>query len=176
MPIPRRQCIPGLQARQDLHGVRFVARGGQAVLARTAPQPLQMFGAFALAAFLNTLLATSLTVTVYAWLLRAAPGRRFKLFADQRAAMARDDLEALRVRMVFDQSMRGLEEGAAIGAGVALTRNLANLPGNVCTPTHLANTAKDLARRSGMTLGEWLSTITKAMSGRRARPICRWPK
>ena len=43
--------------------------------------------------------------------------------------------------------MRGLEEGAAIGAGVALTRNLANLPGNVCTPTHLANTAKDLARR-----------------------------
>ena len=42
---------------------------------------------------------------------------------------------------------RGLEEGAAIGTGVALTRNLANLPGNVCTPTHLANTAKDLARR-----------------------------
>jgi leucyl aminopeptidase len=42
---------------------------------------------------------------------------------------------------------RGLEEGAAIGAGVTLTRNLANLPGNVCTPTHLANTAKDLARR-----------------------------
>ena len=44
-------------------------------------------------------------------------------------------------------AVRGLEEGAAIGAGVALTRNLANLPGNVCTPTHLANTAKDLARR-----------------------------
>ena len=36
---------------------------------------------------------------------------------------------------------------AGIGAGVALTRNLANLPGNVCTPTHLANTARELARR-----------------------------
>ena len=23
---------------------------------------------------------------------------------------------------------------------------------------------------------EWLSTITKAINGRRARPICRWPK
>ena len=42
---------------------------------------------------------------------------------------------------------RGLEHGVGIGAGVALTRTLANLPGNVCTPTHLANTARELARR-----------------------------
>ncbi len=42
---------------------------------------------------------------------------------------------------------RGLTEGAAIGAGVALARNLANLPGNRCTPRYLADTAKELARR-----------------------------
>jgi paraquat-inducible protein B len=62
---------------------------------------------------------------------QAAPGRRFKLFADQRAAMARDDLEALRVRMVFDQSMRGLEPGAVVdlhGIEIGTVRSVAPLP------------------------------------------------
>lgn len=61
----------------------------------------------------------------------AAPGRRFKLFADQRAAMARDDLEALRVRMVFDESLRGLEEGAPVdlhGIEIGTVRSVAPLP------------------------------------------------
>jgi len=42
---------------------------------------------------------------------------------------------------------RGLEHGAGIAAGVALTRDLANLPANVCTPTYLGKRAKELARR-----------------------------
>jgi len=44
------------------------------------------------------------------------------------------------------QAQRGLEHGAAIAAGTALTRDLANLPANVCTPTHLAQRARELAR------------------------------
>jgi leucyl aminopeptidase len=44
------------------------------------------------------------------------------------------------------QAQRGLDHGRAIAAGTALTRNLANLPANVCTPTHLAQQAKELAR------------------------------
>ena len=43
-------------------------------------------------------------------------------------------------------AQRGLTHGAAIAAGSALTRDLANLPANVCTPTYLANQAKELAR------------------------------
>ncbi|MGB0722673.1 MAG: leucyl aminopeptidase [Gammaproteobacteria bacterium] len=35
----------------------------------------------------------------------------------------------------------------AISAGQKLARDLANRPGNVCTPTHLAETALDLAKR-----------------------------
>ncbi|MDQ2077242.1 leucyl aminopeptidase [Marinimicrobium sp. ABcell2] len=40
----------------------------------------------------------------------------------------------------------GLETGAAVAKGVALARELGDLPGNVCTPTYLANEAKQLAR------------------------------
>jgi len=39
-----------------------------------------------------------------------------------------------------------LREGKAIGLGVNEARNLANLPGNICTPTYLARHARKLAR------------------------------
>ncbi|MGB5103768.1 MAG: leucyl aminopeptidase [Steroidobacteraceae bacterium] len=41
---------------------------------------------------------------------------------------------------------RGLAHGRGIALGAALTRDLANLPANVCTPSYLARTARDLAR------------------------------
>ncbi|KAA6185634.1 leucyl aminopeptidase [Thiohalocapsa marina] len=37
--------------------------------------------------------------------------------------------------------------GRAIGAGVTLARELSDLPGNICTPTHLAERALELAER-----------------------------
>jgi leucyl aminopeptidase len=44
------------------------------------------------------------------------------------------------------QAQRGLAHGQAIAAGSAPTRDLANLPANVCTPTYLAQQARELAR------------------------------
>ena len=41
---------------------------------------------------------------------------------------------------------RGLLHGAAIAAGSALSKDLANLPASVCTPTYLGTVAKRLAR------------------------------
>ena len=41
---------------------------------------------------------------------------------------------------------RGLADGEAIAASTALLRNLANLPGNICTPRYLAAQAMQLAR------------------------------
>ena len=41
---------------------------------------------------------------------------------------------------------RGLEHGRGIVAGMSLMRDLANQPANVCTPSYLANAAKNLAR------------------------------
>lgn len=45
------------------------------------------------------------------------------------------------------EAKEGLREGQAVAAGMSLCRLLGDLPGNVCTPTYLGNTAKDLARR-----------------------------
>ena len=39
-----------------------------------------------------------------------------------------------------------LAQGVALANGIDLTKELGNLPGNVCTPTYLANTAKKLAK------------------------------
>lgn len=41
---------------------------------------------------------------------------------------------------------KGIALGKAISAGVTLARDLGNLPGNYCTPLHLAKTARNLAR------------------------------
>lgn len=40
---------------------------------------------------------------------------------------------------------KGLHEGIAIGEGCSFTRDLANLPGNICHPGYLAETARALA-------------------------------
>jgi leucyl aminopeptidase len=45
---------------------------------------------------------------------------------------------------------RGAARGEAIGEGIALAKDLGNLPGNVCTPTYLAEQAQELAKRHGM--------------------------
>ena len=45
-----------------------------------------------------------------------------------------------------DAALVGLRIGNAIALGMALTRDLANLPGNYCTPTHLAEAAEALAK------------------------------
>ncbi|HCN72505.1 MAG TPA: leucyl aminopeptidase, partial [Pusillimonas sp.] len=44
------------------------------------------------------------------------------------------------------QAKLGLRAGQAIGNGMQLTRLLGDLPGNVCTPTYLGQTAKKLAK------------------------------
>jgi leucyl aminopeptidase len=41
---------------------------------------------------------------------------------------------------------QGVAEGVALANGVDLTKTLGNLPGNICTPTYLAETAKKLGR------------------------------
>jgi leucyl aminopeptidase len=43
-------------------------------------------------------------------------------------------------------SQTALSQATAIAHGMELTRNLGNLPGNICTPSYLANQAKVLAK------------------------------
>ena len=41
---------------------------------------------------------------------------------------------------------RSVREGEAVSSGVKLARDLANLPGNICTPSYLAEQARKLQR------------------------------
>jgi len=45
------------------------------------------------------------------------------------------------------EARRGIKVGTAIANGSDLARDLGNRPPNVCTPTHLAETARDLAKQ-----------------------------
>lgn len=53
-------------------------------------------------------------------------------------------------RNELSQAELGLRQGMAIGSGVALTRDLGNLPPNICHPAYLAEQAKTLAEELGM--------------------------
>jgi leucyl aminopeptidase len=45
---------------------------------------------------------------------------------------------------------RGAKAGAAVAAGVALTRDLVNQPPNVCTPVYMADAAREAAKTVGL--------------------------
>ena len=48
-----------------------------------------------------------------------------------------------------NEAEAGLKQGLAIAAGVALAKDLGNLPPNICTPTYLGEQAKALAQAYG---------------------------
>jgi leucyl aminopeptidase len=48
-----------------------------------------------------------------------------------------------------NETREGHRIGEAIGAGQTLARGIQVLPGNICTPSYLANTARELAQRHG---------------------------
>ena len=52
---------------------------------------------------------------------------------------------AVERRSELAAGKNALDQGLAIAAGVTLARTLGNLPGNVCTPAYLAETALQLA-------------------------------
>lgn len=54
-------------------------------------------------------------------------------------------LLAVDSRKDVETAETALAQGLAIDSGVTLARNLANLPGNICTPSHLAEAARQLA-------------------------------
>ena len=62
--------------------------------------------------------------------------RKVTLFVAKRAEIAEGEIAMLR--------------GTAIAEGVALAKDLGNLPGNVCTPTYLAEQAVELGKRQGL--------------------------
>lgn len=54
-------------------------------------------------------------------------------------------LERLSIRATKENLRDVMLQGKAVGQGVNRARELGNLPANICTPTHLANHARELA-------------------------------
>jgi leucyl aminopeptidase len=99
-------------------------------------------------------------VTAHVTCIREA-GYRFERFktkkddapSDPKAKSAKPSAEGIsHVEMLLPGDMRPteapkvIEDAQALANGLQLTKDLANLPPNICTPTYLANTAKTLAR------------------------------
>jgi leucyl aminopeptidase len=64
----------------------------------------------------------------------------------------RDPLEEAIILASSPDAQRGVTTGIAIGEGHSLARRLGMLPGNICTPDYLANTAREIGQRHGMTV------------------------
>ena len=90
--------------------------------------------------------AVAVGLTMGAWeytTTRSAPPE------DERKAT----LESAQILVSDEAAANGaVQRGAAIGAGINLARQLAMLPGNICTPDYLADTARDIAKRRGMSV------------------------
>ncbi|MBN8503274.1 MAG: leucyl aminopeptidase [Burkholderiales bacterium] len=60
-----------------------------------------------------------------------------------------------RITLLVDKAdataaRKGLALGVAVASGVTLARELANRPGNHCTPSHLADQARELGKQHGL--------------------------
>ena len=64
----------------------------------------------------------------------------------------RAPLRAARILADGDDAERGVATGLAIGEGHSLARTLGMMPGNLCTPETLAQTARDIGTRHGLTV------------------------
>jgi len=72
---------------------------------------------------------------------------RFERFKSQKSAeRALQSIRLLVSAEALSAAERALQHALAIGQGMALTRDVANLPANVCTPSYLAEQAQALAK------------------------------
>jgi len=75
---------------------------------------------------------------------------RMKSKSNEPAVALRRLVLSVNGRTEERRAAAGLEQGLATAHGIALARDLGNLPPNVCTPTYLADQARELAKRYRM--------------------------
>jgi paraquat-inducible protein B len=83
---------------------------------------------------------------------QATPGDRFRLYGSEKSALAPEDGAAMRVRMVFDQSLRGLEVGAPVdllGVEIGTVRRVALQPAKGASRISMAVSADIFPARLG---------------------------
>ncbi len=126
---------PKAVAKAAVAGLASIKGGGAKHLA------IAVAGAPSLSAAHAEALVLSLRDTVYVY-------RHTKPSAPASSKLAEVSLVCSKVQS--GELGRGLRQGLAIAAGVALARECANRPGNHCTPTYLAHEAKRLGKSHGL--------------------------
>jgi len=152
--VPSTLCgavlLVGLGKEKDFHEKEYSAA------IRTAIKALNDAAAADAVVFLTDL---SVKKRSLAWCIRQAAvvaqetSYRFDQFKSEK-----DDTRRSLRKLVFAVDRRNelaeaeaaLADGLAIAEGVALARDLGNMPGNVCTPTYLADTAQKIAREHSL--------------------------
>ena len=83
-------------------------------------------------------------ITEFAW----ENAYRFDLFKSEKASALKLKELVIHLDNTRQQTAceAALKQGLAVATGVNLTKNLANTPSNICTPSFLAHQAKDLAK------------------------------
>jgi leucyl aminopeptidase len=60
--------------------------------------------------------------------------------------MTLETVQLITPKQHITSTQQGIQQGLAISSGINLTKQLADLPGNICTPTYLADQAEQLAK------------------------------
>ncbi len=145
-----RILLVGLGKEREFHEKEY-----RAALA-TAVRQLNETGGFD-----GTLYLTELEVKKrdVAWRIRqAALVVQETIYRFDRLKSKKNDVRRPLRKLTFCVSRRNqlgaaeaaLAEGLAIAAGMELAKDLGNLPGNICTPTYLADQATQLAKSHGL--------------------------
>jgi leucyl aminopeptidase len=145
-----RVLLVGLGKEREFHEKEY-----RAALA-TAVRQLNETGGFD-----GTLYLTELNIKKrdVAWKIRQATlVVQETLYRFDRLKSKKDEVRRPLRKLTFCVSRRNelataegaLAEGLAIAEGMDLTKNLGNLPGNICTPAYLADQAKQLAKSHGL--------------------------
>ena len=124
--------------------IKAALSGGLALLKSTGVKHIAVLvaGLDALQAAHGEVLACAVGEALYAY-TSTKPSAPAASPLNKLTLLVRDKDEAARCAT-------GLSQGQAIANGVALARELANRPGNHCTPSHLADEARQLAKSHGL--------------------------
>jgi len=76
--------------------------------------------------------------------------RYWETKSGDKPAMPVSQIGVLVDRKYRDVTQKGIDRGLAIASALTYTKTLANLPGNICTPTYLADRARELTKSHGL--------------------------
>jgi leucyl aminopeptidase len=145
-----RLLIIGCGKEKDFHEARY--REACTLMART----LSNLGATEAVTYLTELEVRGRDI---AWKIRhAVECCEMAFYKFDRLKSHKSDKKRVLKRIILTVEKRSeltagetaVAQGLAISAGMTLTRDLGNLPGNVCTPTYLADQARELEHQYGV--------------------------